>query len=46
MTIISKQELKSRVKLIVIKEGGKVDRIKLSGWTNSILSFLQYYGQN
>ena len=57
MTIISEQggndhnnlagwRLKSREDVIVIKEGGKVDGIKFSGWTNGIISFLQHYGQN
>jgi hypothetical protein len=31
-----RRRLKSRVEIIVIKEGGKVDSIKLSGCTNSI----------
>lgn len=32
--------------MIVIKEGRKVDRIKLSGCTNGVLNFLLHYGQN
>ena len=34
-----KRRLKSRVEIIVTKEGGKVERIKLSGWTNSFPNF-------
>ena len=41
-----RRRLKKRVEIILTKEGGKVDSIKLSGWTSSILSFLQHYGQN
>ena len=41
-----RRRLKSKVDIIVTKEGGKVSRIKLSGCTISILSFLQHYGQN
>ena len=32
--------------IIVIKEDGKVDRLELSRWRNSILIFLRHYGQN
>ena len=41
-----RRRLKRKVEIIGIKEGGKVSKIKLSGCTNSILSFLQHYGQN
>ena len=41
-----RRRLKSRVEIIVIKEDRKVNRIKFSGWTNSILIFLHHYGQN
>jgi hypothetical protein len=41
-----RRTLKSRVEIIVIKESGKGHRIKLSGWTNYIHSFLQHHGQN
>ena len=41
-----RRRLKRKVEIIVIKVGGKVRKIKLSGYTNSKLSFLQHYGQN
>ena len=30
----------------LLKEGGKVESLKLSGWANSILSLSHHYGQN
>ena len=40
-----RRRLKSREEMIVIKEDGKVDRIKSSGGTNGVLSLDVFWGQ-